>query len=192
MEYNANAGDVINLPWGRVILENNEVFIETDPSHDDPPGISLLANGPGRSLGKISFKTTKGGTLEPLRAVELVLIQGKRRYDDINDLTGELYVGINNGGDGDANMVDVALIHHDGIECRVPIAAPGFSAAVPAPSSTAAPAAFPNKLVSPDGRVELDIQNADALNMTLYEDGQALWSVLTGTTEAGHARGLRP
>lgn len=50
---------------------------------------------------------------------------------------------------------------------------------------------FPNKLVSPDGRVELDIQNVDALNMTLYKDGVALWSVLTGTTPEGRKLGLR-
>jgi hypothetical protein len=72
-------------------------------------------------------------------------------------------------------------------------------------SAPALAGGFPNKLVSPDGLVELDIQNADALNMTYYEratpdgPGVALWSLRDylvnpaggGFTAAGRARFLR-
>lgn len=120
----SSSGTRINLDWGYIQYDKNEVQIVS--TIDDPPGIrlgKLKSAGPGRSLGKLSFNVVRDdGTQE-----EVVLLQGKRRYDDPDNLTGELYVGINRGGQGDADMVDVALIHHDGIECRVPITAPGLN-----------------------------------------------------------------
>ncbi len=183
--YTANPGDTVQLQHATILIQDNEIWLVQDPTWADPIGFSMVGSGPDqRSIGKLSFKTNKGGTLTPDQAVELVLIQGKRRLDDPNDETGELYVGINNGaGNADANMVDVLLIHHDSIEALVPI---NGAPAAPMPVSQ-----FPNKLVSPDGRVEMDIQNADALNMTLYLDGVALWSVLTGTTPEGKAKGFK-
>jgi hypothetical protein len=37
-----------------------------------------------------------------------------------------------------------------------------------------------NKIVSPDGRLELDIQNADAAGLVAYMDGKAIWSAQEG------------
>lgn len=174
----SSTGTRINLDWGYIQYDANEVQIVS--TIDDPPGLrlgTLVRAGMGRSLGKISFNLVReDGTQD-----EVVLLQGKRRYDDPHDLTGELYIGINRGGSGDSDMIDVALVHHDGIECRVPISAPNFSAVAVAPSTPS----FPNKLVSPDGTIELDIQNKDAVNLTLYDNtrpagDRGIWSVLTG------------
>ena len=39
-----------------------------------------------------------------------------------------------------------------------------------------------NKIVSPDGHLELDIQNADAPNLVAYRDGSAFWDAVSTVT----------
>ena len=193
-----------SLPFGWFGASNdNEVDLRT--SKDDAVKYRGSKAGPGRGIMCLSANQIRGGCddgAQTAGADEVVLVQYKRRYDDPSNLEGEIWEGVNDGsGSGDAAMVPLRITRHgdfwmetaaldamiDTIQARMVARGIAGIVAPTAPSS----ASFPNKLVSPDGRVELDIQNADALNMTLYEDGVALWSVLTGTTPAGHAKGLR-
>lgn len=50
-EYQANPGDVIDLAWGNIKIQFNE--IEVNSLVEDPPGVRL-ASSAGGSLGKIS------------------------------------------------------------------------------------------------------------------------------------------
>lgn len=122
MSNSYNPGDTLaDLPWATIILGNNELHIVEKQSVDDAPGISIHGGlGTSRGCGKISWKQQKAGQ-DYTHSVEIVLLQGKRRYDDPNNYTGELYIGINNGGEGDGNMKDALLIHHDGIQSAFPL-----------------------------------------------------------------------
>lgn len=152
----SSTGTRITLDWGYIQYDLNEVQIVS--TTDDPPGIrlgKLKSAGPGRSLGKISFNIVR----EDGAQEEVVLLQGKRRYDDPNNQAGELYIGINRGGTGDADMIDVALIHHDGIECRVPIVVPGGGVASPSRVS---------RFYSDDHRYCFNVQGDDGGTIVQY------------------------
>lgn len=164
----SGTGTRIVLDWGYIQYDANE--LENVSTVDDPSGLRIgkvsgEGHNVGRSLGKISFSRVRLDGVQD----EVVLIQGKRRNDNPNDLTGELYIGINAGGGGDKDMIDVALIHHDGIEFLVPISAPGFGQVAASPPPVPQQV-FSNKLVSPDGTIEMDIQNKDAYNVTVYDN----------------------
>src|SRR5947207_15963605 len=105
-------GDSVDLPWATIIYGKNELHIVEKEGIDDSPGISIHgASSTSRGLGKISWKQRKEGK-DYTHSVEMILLQGKRRYDDPHNYTGELYIVINKGGEADSSMIDIALINH--------------------------------------------------------------------------------
>jgi len=164
----------------------------------------LRVGAPGNHGGCLSFnKVWLDANNQPTNEEEFGLIQIKqdeRTRNDPNGARGEMTIHLNDGqGRQPDSLVPVMLIRTDGYTMLVPRndspehppdnQGPIGDGAITIHATS--PSGFPNKLVSPDGRVELDIQNVDALNMTLYRDGVALWSVATGLTQAGRALGWR-
>lgn len=165
--FDAKDGDYIQLEGGKIIFHKNEMHFEADPSWNDPTGTSYL----GSDGCKQSWKGADGR--------EKVLVQMRRNPK--ND--GEVYVGVLSEkrfneltAKGDTNALDHAMlevftINPDGAEFRVPVKMSAGGGVVGGPAPTTQ---FPNKLVSPDGHLELDIQNADAPGAVLYQDGVAI------------------
>lgn len=104
-----------DMPWGYVELTNNEVYIVS--TIGDPPKVRQ-ASPEGISLGAMSW-----GRLRPDGQIdEMVLVQGKQdeRYRaDPANRAAEMTIHLNDGkGNGDASMIAVAEIRHDGMRLR--------------------------------------------------------------------------
>lgn len=183
---------------GYVGLDGNELIVGS--KIDDPPKVRLtaplyLTGGGG---GVISFNISRytGVVCDGHAQDEIAMIRVEQSEDvrgDLGNHKAEFNLMLADGS-GIGDVVKPFACVWNAVTRLLPEFAGAVRAAmlggvVNAPVS--APSTFPNKLVSPDGRVELDIQNVDALNMTLYRDGVALWSVATGLTQAGRALGWR-
>lgn len=159
--------------------------LATPISSTDGGGGGVWSANRARNPGQVC----EGGQQEEMGFMRIEQSESVRGSD--SNLRAEFNLFLNDGsGAGDSAMVRAFALECDRITKMHPALLESLRIWLLLPNG-GPEAAAPNKLVSPDGRVELDIQNADALNMTLYLDGVALWSVLTGTTPAGKAKGLR-
>ena len=168
--FDALDGDYGQLPWGRLEYHNNEIHIVTD--RGDAAGLSFR----GATNSKVSWKDAGGS-----EKVLLILRENAKGQ-------GEFYFGcfspqkyaemVAKGGGWaekalDLAMIELATLNPDGLEVRVPVK---FSAGTVGGAVPAASGGVSNKIVSPDGRLELDIQNADAPGLVVYMDGKPVWS----------------
>lgn len=168
--FTAVDGDIIQLPWGEIILHNNELHIRTSVA--DPPGISLL----GFTGSKISWKDEDGN--------EKVLFQLRQNAKG----DGEYYVGcfsqkaydglLAEGGRWalkalDLAMIEVATINPDGIEFRVPVK---FSAGIIGGAGTAL--AGVSRFVSDNGRYVFNVQGDQGGHIVVYDTWDAQGNVI--------------
>jgi len=188
--------------YGWIAFEGNELTIGSKVG--DPPKLRLTSpiNADGGGGGVISFNFSRqaGVVCDGHQQDEVAMI----RVEQAEDVRGQLgnrkaEMGLMLAdGSGIGDVVKPFACVYNAITRILPAFRDalrvmlGIEAPVNPEATTIQAFSYPNKLVSPDGRVELDIQSVDALNMTLYRDGIALWSVLTGTTPAGRAAGFKP
>lgn len=169
--------------YGFTGFESNETTIGS--LVDDPAKLRLTVHitEHGGGGGVVSFNASRlsgvpilgGNQLEMgyLRVEQSESVRGQ-----IGNLRGEMNIFLNDGsGEDDAAMVRAVAFECDRITKMHPDLARSL-AAVLAPYLPGGAQVFTNKLVSPDGRLELDVQNADAPNLALYMDGRAVWSAL--------------
>lgn len=101
----------LDLSWGRVEIEGNEVSILS--TVEDPPAVRLAALS-GGSLGKWSFNRLRPDGQQE----ELVLLQGKVDERTPDTLSGELTLHIRADDptlSDDAQMRHVVTFRHDQI-----------------------------------------------------------------------------
>ncbi len=170
--FEVQEGDYIQLPWAQLVFYKNEWHLDGG-NVNDPTGISFR----GGNGCKVSWKSANGE--------ERVLLQLRQNPNQdgeyyLGALDQSRYADLQAKGDPNAldhAMIEVMTINSDGVEFRVPIKASAGIVGMSAP--TILPEGFPNKIVSPDGRLELDIQNADAPGCVMYFDGVAIGRLLT-------------
>lgn len=180
---------------GYVALDGNELIIGS--KIDDPPKVRLTSPlyPTGGGGGAISFNYSReiGVVCDGHQQDEIAMIRVEQAEDvrgQLGNRKAELNLMLADGS-GVGDVVKPFACVYNAVTRILPAFREALRLELAANESaehTITAMSFPNKLVSPDGRVELDIQNADALNMTLYEDGIALWSITTGITSAGRAR----
>jgi len=183
---------------GYVALDGNELIVGSKVF--DPPKVRLTSpvNADGGGCGALSFNYSRhaGVVCDGHDQDEVAMIRFEQA-EDVRGQVGNTKVECNlmmGDGSGVGDVVKPFACVWNAVTRLLPEFATAMTQAflfgtVNVPASE--PQTFPNKLVSPDGRVELDIQNVHDLNMTLYRDGEALWSVAGGLTPAGRALGWR-
>lgn len=186
---------------GYVALDGNELIIGS--KIDDPPKVRLTSplTGHGGGGGVISFNFSReeGIACDGHQQDEIAMIRVEQA-EDVRGQLGNRKAEINillADGSGVGDVVKPFACVYNAVTRILPAfrdalrLALGLDEPANPDAITIQTFSFPNKLVSPDGRVELDVQNVDALNLTLYKDGIALWSILTGVTPEGRKLGLR-
>lgn len=180
---------------GYVALDGNELIVGS--KIDDPPKVRvtspLTEHGGGGGVISFNFSRQAGIVCDGHQQDEVAMIRVEQA-EDVRGQLGNRKAEVNlllADGSGVGDVVKPFACVYNAVTRILP----AFREALRLALASSDPAevtitamAFPNKLVSPDGRVELDIQNSHDLNMTLYEDDVALWSVATGITPAGRIR----
>lgn len=172
---------------GYLLFDGNELTIGSKIG--DPPKLRLTSpiNADGGGGGVVSYNASRqaGVVCDGHQQTELAM----DRVEQAEDVRGQLgnytaertFMVSDASGDGaDGMHKPLAFTFNAVTQNRL-----GLGGIVSAPSG------FHNKIVSPDGRLEVDIQNADAPNYTVYMDGVALWSAAGGVTPAGRKLGWR-
>lgn len=175
---------------GYLGFDGNELIIGS--KIDDPPKVRLTSPlyPTGGGGGAISFNYSReiGVVCDGHQQDEVAMIRVEQA-EDVRGQLGNRKAELNlllADGSGVGDVVKPFACVYNAVTRLLPAFRDALRLTLD--SEPVTPTSFPNKLVSPDGRVELDIQNVDALNMVLYEDGIALWSVKTGMTAAGRLR----
>jgi len=181
----------------QIIAENDRGFLGLDGNElvlgskvPDPAKLRgtapVNADGGGGFVISANLSRHAGVAIDGHDMVEM----GMLRWEQAGDVRGQVgnpkceinFMLNDGGGDSDSNMFKPLAFVWNAVTRIIPDFATALRGALGGVSSTTftPPGGFPNKLVSPDGRLELDIQNADAAGLVAYMDGKPIWSAEFG------------
>lgn len=162
---------------GWIALDGNEMIVGSKIF--DPPKVRLTSpvNTDGGGGGVISFNISRhaGAAIDGHDQDEMAMLRVEQAEDvrgQVGNPKAELNIMLADGS-GVGDVVKLFAI----VWNRVTRFLPEFAQSIRMTLGGAPPTPlfeFPNKLVSPDGRLELDIQNADEPGAVLYQDGIAI------------------
>jgi len=152
------------------VVSGNGNELNYDEKPDCPPDAVKFRFGTYGEAITISLDRLLDKTLCPKRReMAFIKIGHDDNYPkDVDVVCFEFFITTPEGEYNDAAQKFVARL---GLAKGLEIAGDLPSPVPPPPSMQAL-----NKIVSLDGRVELNVQNADALGLVLYFDGAAIWA----------------